>query len=61
MSEDEEGWPRLVPNLVWAEERWCIAADIDCMSTYIGSDVPLPDLDALGVEWVAVQAAHRVS
>ncbi len=39
-ARDREGWPLLVPNLVWLPREWQIAADVDCMSTYIGSSVP---------------------
>jgi hypothetical protein len=61
-SVDADGWPRLVPNLVWAADGgWCVGADVDCMSTYVGASLLLPDLDALGLEWVPVAAGDRVA
>ena len=61
-SHDAEGWPTLVPNLVWAADGgWCVGADVDCMSTYVGTSLPLPDLDALGLEWVPVGPGDRIS
>lgn len=60
-SNDEAGWPRLVPNLVWRRDEWCLSADIDCMSTYLGTSNPPPDLDELGLEWVRVKPQDRVA
>lgn len=61
-SHDAEGWPALVPNLVWTDDGgWCVGADVDCMSTYVGTSLPLPDLAEQGLEWVPVAAGDRIS
>jgi hypothetical protein len=58
-STDTQGWPLLAPNLVWTD-RWCLAADIDCMSTYVGTAGPQPALRT-DLEVVPVSAEARVS
>jgi hypothetical protein len=49
LTADDE-WPSLVANLVWVPGEWCVAADIDCMSTYVGTE-RLPHLDAQFEVW----------
>ena len=60
VGTDTGAWPPLVPNLVWDEGRWCVAAEVDCMSTYVGTALE-PDLDAAGLEWAEVTPHDRVA
>ncbi len=61
VSDVGDGAPQLVANMVWRPGHWFVTADIDCMSTYLGSSLAPADLLTPGLERVEVGPADPVS